>query len=81
MKKSVVSSGCLNAVNARKRAAGPEKSCRNNASITEVWKQAITTKIVNLILHYINPKINVFLDVLYQERKPYHARTIEARNC
>ena len=80
-KKSVVSSGYPNVVNARKCPAGPEKSCRNNASIIEVWKQAITTKIVNLILDYTNPKINAFLDALCQERKPYHARTIEARNC
>ena len=41
--KSAVSRGCPNAADASKRAALPEKGCRNNASIIEIWKQFITT--------------------------------------
>ena len=41
--KSAVSRECLNAANTSKRAARPEKGCRNNASIIEIWKQFITT--------------------------------------
>ena len=76
--KSAVSRGCPNAADASKRAALPEKGCRNNASIIEIWKQFITMEIVSLILHHINLKINAFLDTLDQERKPYYARTTEA---
>ena len=35
-------------------------------------------EVVNLILHYTNLKINAFLDILDQERKPYYASAIEA---
>ena len=76
--KSTVSRGCPNAANTSKHAARPEKSCRNNTSITEIWKQFITMEIVNLILHYTNLKINAFLNALDQQRKPYYARTIKA---
>ena len=74
--KSAVSRGCPNAADASKRAALPEKGCRNNASIIEIWKQFITMEIVSLILHHINLKINAFLDTLDQERKPYYAFAI-----
>ena len=72
---SVVSRGCPNAANTSKHSPRSEYF----ASIIEIWKQFITTEIVNLILHYTNLKINAFLDTLDQERKPYHVCTLEAK--
>ena len=76
--KSTVSRGCPNPANTSKRTVHPEKGCRNNTSTIEIWKLFIIMEVVNLILHYTNLKINAFLDILDQERKPYYASAIEA---
>ena len=55
--KSAVGRGCCIAANTRKYTADPEEGCRNNSSIIEM-------EIVNLILHYINLKINACFDAL-----------------
>ena len=50
LEKSTVSRGCLDVANTSKRAAHPEKSCQNNTSIIEIWKQFVTMEIIDLIL-------------------------------